>query len=160
MTSRAKRLTVLLVAVTMVVGLVASVAWAKATKTPVYGEIYAVNTLDMGVWTFVDEGLKIRGMVAQELLDGDLAGYIMVYADGDYTSPGNGEIRGDIQWFPEGCTSPTFVGKFDGVWADGAFDGYWLLHGVGEFEGQTMHIHNYGTMPQPCEGHILDPHGE
>jgi len=159
MRRRAKKLTVILIIATVLVGLVATAAWAKAT-TPVYGEIYAYDVLDPGVLTLTDEGAKIRGYVSREYLDGDLEGYILAYIDGNYTSPGNGEIYGAIEWFPEGNSGPAFVGRFSGVWTGGVFDGYWVLHGIGEYEGQKMHIHNYGDFPQVCEGYILDPHGE
>jgi hypothetical protein len=160
MTRRARILAGLCIVVA-VLATAASIAWAEATETPKSGTICNAVVLDEGVLTLTDEGAKVRGYVSQEFLDGDLAGYIIACIDGNYTSPGNGDMHGTIEYYPDGSETATFVGRFDGVWEDMWFEGYWVLHGVGEYEGQTMHIHNYGgPVTQWCDGYILDPHGE
>jgi hypothetical protein len=170
MTRRAKRLTVLLVAVTMLVGVVANTAWGKATETPVYGEITGSSEPTTEKAWIDDDGIgHFRGYRADEYIEnGNLAGVIHVVIDQNVNmATGDGDMHGSIVWESDDPTvKGTFEGRFDGTTTyPGSgpylyFDGYWVLHGTGEFEGQKMQTHNYGTLPQVCEGYILDPHGE
>ena len=165
MTSRARRLTVILIAGAMLVGLVTTVAWAKATQAEVYGQItdFTEPTWEKR-WLDDDFIGHLRGYRSDEIITGgNLEGVIHVVIDQNVNIlTGEGDMHGSIVYVG---ASGTVEGRFDGTTIGVGepflyFDGYWVLHGTGECEGQKMHIHNYGTFPQTCEGYILDPHGE
>ena len=147
-------------------------AEGRAEDILVSGTIYgAGDVVDPGPDLFFTPSLHVISRpwyVAYELTTGDFGPEILVssalFVD---LNAGKGELFGDIEWADPDVEGSGFRGPFSGKLSNAFaaelayFDGYWVLHGYGVYQGMTARIHNYGPFAgvQVYEGVIHVPDG-
>jgi hypothetical protein len=147
-------------------------AESRAVDIPVSGTIYgAGDVVDPGPDLFFTPSLHVISrpwFVAYELTTGGFGPEILVssalFVD---LNAGKGELFGEVEWADPEIEGSGFRGPFSGKLTNAyapvlaQFDGYWVLHGYGIYQGMTATIHNYGPFVgvQAYEGVIHVPDG-
>ncbi|MBW8040348.1 MAG: hypothetical protein FVQ85_10145 [Planctomycetes bacterium] len=154
---------------TLLVGvvLITSIVWAKATESPVEGDVTITGFIGSPVMEWTDEdGIQhVRGQSFSHDVTGDTVGSgtgVINWNLNPATGDGDefGTLASNKTW---GEISGTFQGRFSNTITGWSVLGHTTVHGGGGFEGMKMILTlsgTFGSGVRHYDGIILDPQGE
>ena len=148
--------------------LITTIVWAKATESPVEGDV-TITGLGSAVMEWTDEdGIEhVRGLPFSHDVTGDTIGSGTGVINWNFDpATGDGDEFGTLmstKTWPAGGLSGTFQGRFSNTITGLSLLGHTTVHGGGGFEGMKMILTlsgTFGSGVRHYDGIILDPHGE